>query len=182
MPLCCTDAVVRASVRNRSRNVWSWVSSDLSTFTATVRCSTVSSARQTSPMPPTAMRRASRYRSPSRVSWARESTSPAPRPDDSGHDLLRDRGRRPAAGDLAAPVAAVLDDDRDGDLAAVLLGEPDEPGVRLPVGAVLGGAGLAGDVHAADLRGRAGAAGDHAAHHPGQPVGDLRAHRRGQLL
>ena len=30
------------------------------TFTATVRCSTVSSARQTSPMPPIAIRRASR--------------------------------------------------------------------------------------------------------------------------
>ena len=56
----CSDAVVRASVRNRSRNVRSWVSSLLSTFTATVRDSTVSSARQTSPMPPIAIRRSSR--------------------------------------------------------------------------------------------------------------------------
>ena len=62
-----------------------------------------------------------------------------------------------AAGGLVAEPAAVLDDDRDGDLRVVRGREAGEPGVRRLALAVLGRAGLAGDLDAGDLRPAAGA-------------------------
>ena len=72
MPACDSDAVILASVRKRSRKVGSVVNSLFSTFTATCRPSSSSSARQTSPMPPMAIRLMSRYRPPSWVFWVSE--------------------------------------------------------------------------------------------------------------
>src|SRR5215475_1753682 len=116
MPGWDSAAVVRASARNRSRNVdaGSLVSSLLSTFTATVRWSTPSSACHTSPIPPTAIRRESRYRSPSRVSRARVAISPAVPDAEYGlHHGLRDRCGGLATGHLAAGGAGVLQDHGD---------------------------------------------------------------------
>ena len=56
MPGWFSEAVIRASVRNRSTNSGSPVSSGRRIFTATIRASRMSSATQTSPMPPTAIR------------------------------------------------------------------------------------------------------------------------------
>src|SRR6266508_3965507 len=140
MPGWDSAAVVRASARNRSRNLGSLVSSLLSTFTATVRCSTLSSACHTSPIPPTAIRRESRYRSPSRVSWASVAISPALADVEHGlHHGLRDRPGSEATGHLAARRPGVLEHDGDRDLRIVRRGEADEPGVRLLPGCVLGG-------------------------------------------
>ena len=60
MPGWCSDAACRASVSKRLRKDGSSAYSRLSTFTATVRPSVVSLARQTSPMPPVAIRDSSR--------------------------------------------------------------------------------------------------------------------------
>ena len=60
MPGWCSAAAWRASVSKRARKVASSAYSTLSSLTATSRPSTVSVARQTSPMPPVAMRESSR--------------------------------------------------------------------------------------------------------------------------
>jgi len=60
-------AIVRASVWNRSTKLASFGAAASRHLTATVRLSTLSKARQTSPMPPLAMRSSSRYRPASTV-------------------------------------------------------------------------------------------------------------------
>ena len=79
---------------------------------------------------------------------------------------------------LVADVAAVLDQHRDRDARGVGGREGGEPRVRrLPVGR-LRRAGLAGHLHAGDLRGRAGAAVHDADHHVAQRRGRAGRDRR----
>src|SRR4051794_26403832 len=66
MPAWFSEAVILASARKRSTNSGSLVSSERRILTATWRASRVSSAAQTSPIPPTAIRCVNRYRSDNR--------------------------------------------------------------------------------------------------------------------
>src|SRR5215470_3397353 len=114
-------AMVRASPRNRSANPGSSSRAGSRILTATVRPSTSSVPRQTSPMPPPAMRSSSRYRPPSRMPALTMSTL---RPD-SFDPPLSDHGLHQVAGDpCGLPAAAgtgVLQENRDrGDRLVVL--------------------------------------------------------------
>src|SRR5215475_3625604 len=122
-------AMVRASPRNRSEKPGSSNSAGSRIFTATVRPSTSSVPRQTSPMPPPAIRSSSRYRPPSIVPALTMSDSPGSLEpllrDDRLHDLAGDPG-----GLTTAARAGLLQEDRDrADRLAVLHGEADEPAV-----------------------------------------------------
>ncbi len=104
----------------------------------------VVAARHTSPMPP---RRS--VRSAGSAPPRTRSVSARHRPSTALHHGLA-RSARPAALPLtSARVAAVLEDDRDGDLGlGVGRGEGHEPGVRLAALALLRGTGLAGHLDA----------------------------------
>src|SRR6266480_141573 len=120
-------AIVRASPRNRSAKPGSSSSAGSRIFTATVRPSTSSVPRHTSPIPPPAIRSSRRYRPPSMVPGLNivHTSFRAPFLDDGLHDLARDAGRLGAAA-----VAGVFEEDRDRrDGLAVLDREPDEPAV-----------------------------------------------------
>src|ERR1700754_665293 len=135
--------MVRASPRKRSAKPGSSTSACSSTFTATVRPSTSSVARQTSPMPPPAMRSSRRYRPPSVVpGLSISATSLLALFVDVGlHDRAADPGRlRPAA----AP--RLLEEHRDGrHRLAILDRKADEPAVLGRRLAVFRGPGLAAD-------------------------------------
>src|SRR5690349_19242362 len=137
-------AMVRASPRNRSAKPGSSSSAGSRIFTATVRPSTSSVPRHTSPMPPPAIRSTSRYRPPSVVPMLTMSDSPAslgaPLGDDGLHDLARDPRRL-----ATAAGAGLLQEDRDRTKRLVVLVDhvPDEPAVVTRVRGVLRGTGLA---------------------------------------
>src|SRR6187551_2293985 len=163
-------AMVRASPRNRSAKPGSSSSAGSRIFTATVRPSTSSVPRHTSPMPPPAIRSSRRYRPPRATPGLIMSVpSPARR---GLHDEPGDPGR------LGARMSAghVLQHDADSRncLTLVVVGEADEPAVVVGVLRVLGRTGLAADLEAADLGLLAGAVLDHADHHLAQVAGDLR--------
>src|SRR3954447_11856111 len=153
-------AMVRASPRNRSPKPGSSESAGSSTFTATVRPRTSSTARHTSPMPPLAMRSSRRYRPPRTVPGLIIETSLAVA---SLQRRLHDHARDPRRL-VATARPGVLQQDRDRDLLATLDRKADEPAVVGRV-AVLCRAGLATDLDAVDLRGAAGAVLDDVGHH-----------------
>src|SRR6266487_5079618 len=172
-------AIVRASPRKRSANPGSSINAGSRTFTATVRPSTSSVPRQTSPMPPPAMRSSRRYRPPSVVPGLNiaDTSLRAPFVDDRLHHAARDLCR------VAATVGAgpLEEHGHRRDRLPVLDGEADEPSV-VAVLAVFRRAGLATDLHAVDASGLACAVVDDAAHHVAQGVGGLRADRLSLLL
>src|SRR5882757_6521381 len=137
-------AIVRASPRNRSTKPGSSSSAGSRIFTATVRPSTSSVPRHTSPMPPLAIRSTSLYRPPRVVPTLTMSDSPGSLDpllgDERLHDLARDLGGR-----ATAARAGVLQEHRDrADRRAVLLQRvPHEPAVVPGVLGVLCRAGLA---------------------------------------
>src|SRR4051812_46701513 len=123
-------AMVRASPRNRSAKPGSSSSAGSRIFTATVRPSTSSMPRHTSPMPPPAIRSTSLYRPPSVVPTLTICQPPAslgaPLGDDGLHHLARDPGRL-----AAAARARLLQEDGDRTQRLVVLVEhvADEPTV-----------------------------------------------------
>src|SRR5262249_37126416 len=137
---CWRPAADWASRWNRWTNSLSWAKRSWRILIATFRSSSVSSASQTSAIPPEPIFRSRRYRSSTVVPWRGLATRP-PVQDGLG-DRLQDR----ATGGTAE-AAGVLDDARDRDLGVTRRREADEPGV---VDAVrdLRGAGLAGHVDA----------------------------------
>src|SRR4029453_8713981 len=154
-------AMVRASPRNRSAKPGSSSSAGSRIFTATVRPSTSSVPRHTSPMPPPAMRSSRRYRPP-RVTPGLIISVPSP----TGrglHDEPGDPGR------LGAGVAAghVLQHDagRGDRLGTAVEREAEEPSVRVRTLGVLRRAGLAAHLEAVDLGALAGAVLHDADHH-----------------
>src|SRR5438477_12518366 len=157
-------AIVRASPRKRSAKPGSSRSAGSRIFTATVRPSTSSVPRHTSPMPPLAIRSSSLYRPPSTVPPLTISTTSGsllPPLGDGLHDVAGDPG-----GLGAAARAGVLQEDRDrADRPAVLHDEPNEPAV-VPVRlTVLCRSGLPADLVPLDLGLGTGAVVDHAEHH-----------------
>src|SRR4029450_4345950 len=152
-------AIVRASPRKRSAEPGSSSSAGSSTLIATVRPSTSSVPRHTSPMPPPAMRSSRRYRPPNMVPGLSMCLSVRPDRSDPArssrqalladvrlHDLPGDPGRLGAAA-----LARVLEEHRGGDHRLVALHrEGDEPAVRLGLGRVLRGTGLAAHLEAGD--------------------------------
>src|SRR3954447_22564347 len=153
--------MVRASPRNRSAKPGSSSSAGSRILTATVRPSTSSVPRHTSPMPPPAIRSSRRERPP-RVTPGLIISAASP----AGRGLHDEPGD---PGGLGAGVAArdVLQHDADGRDGFTLgvEGEADEPAVRVRALGVLRGAGLATDLEAVDLGPGAGAVLDHADHH-----------------
>src|SRR3954453_7345428 len=134
--------MVRASPRNRSAKPGSSSRAGSRILTATVRPSTSSVPRQTSPIPPPAIRSSRRYRPP-RVTPGLIMSVPSP----TGrglHDEPGDPGR------LATGVSAghVLqhDADRRDRLTLLVEGETDEPAVRVGPRGVLRRTGLAADL------------------------------------
>src|SRR5918999_4112711 len=116
MPPCCSAAAKRASPRNRVRAASSETYSRRSSFTATGRINSSSVASQTSPIPPVASWRPSRYRLLSTSScWlmalpARILRSPVHRPHDDGGQLAGGSGPGPRTlGDHGKGVLRVLD-------------------------------------------------------------------------
>src|SRR5207248_1112865 len=173
-------AIVRASPRNRSANPCSSSRAGSRIFTATVRPSTSSVPRHTSPMPPPAIRSSKRYRPPSIVPGLNivDTSLQAPFGDDRLHDLAADPG-----GLAAATRSGVLKEHGHGDdRFTVLHGEPDEPAVVLGAVAVLRGTGLPTDLEAGDLRLGAGTVLHDALHHVLQLTGDLTADRLPELV
>src|SRR5665648_266264 len=176
-------AELRASVRNRSRNPSSPANSSRSTFTATSRASDSSCATQTSPMPPTAIRDTSRYRSPRATPSAGFIASPPGRQRMSRSSQRRlddgsgDRSGHCPAGRLVAHAPAVLDDHRDSHAGGVGRCERGEPRVRGGVLGGLGGTRLAGHLDPGDLGRPARAVGHDTDHHV--PQGGGRACRDG---
>src|SRR3712207_3033822 len=167
-------AMVRASPRNRSAKPGSSSRAGSRILTATVRPSTSSVPRHTSPIPPPAIRSSSRYRPP-RVTPGLIISVPSP----TGrglHDEPGDPGR------LGARVTAVHvlqhDADRGDRLVLVVVGEADEPSVRVGTGRVLGRTGLAADGEALDPRPPPGAVLDDADHHVAEVGRDLLVDRR----
>src|SRR3954452_8139859 len=147
-------AMVRASPRNRSAKPGSSSRAGSRIFTATVRPSTSSVPRQTSPMPPPAIRSSRRYRPPSVIPGLTmlDTSFLAPPLDDRAHHLAGDPRCLAAAG-----VTGVLEEHRDGhQRLAVLRREADEPAVLGRI-AGLRGTRLAADLHTRDLRAGAGA-------------------------
>src|SRR5918998_1249498 len=148
-----TVAMVRASPRKRSAKPGSSSSAGSRIFTATVRPSTSSVPRQTSPMPPPAIRSSRRYRPP-RVTPGLIISVPSPagrRP----HDEPGDPGRLGAG--LATGHVLQHDAHRGDRLALLVEGEADEPAVRIGARGVLRRAGLAAHLEAVDLGAAAGA-------------------------
>src|SRR5215216_3633616 len=141
-------AIVRASPRNRSAKPGSSKSAGSRILTATVRPSTSSVPRHTSPMPPPAIRSSSRYRPP-RVTPGLITSVPS-LTRCGLHDEPGDPGR------LGAGVAAghVLQHDADcgNRLAFAVEREPDEPSVGVRPLGVLCRTGLAADLEAVDRR------------------------------
>src|SRR4051812_23979461 len=172
-------AIVRASPRKRSAKPGSSSSAGSRIFTATVRPSTSSVPRHTSPMPPPAIRSSKRYRPP-RVTPGLIISAPSP----ARRGLHDEPGD---AGGLRAGVAAgdVLqhDADRRDGLTLGVEREADEPAVRVErvavlVVAVLCRTGLAADPEAVDLRALAGAVLHDADHHVLHVAGHLPVDRR----
>src|SRR2546421_3144510 len=158
-------AIVRASPRKRSAKPGSSSSAGSRIFTATVRPSTSSVPRHTSPMPPLAIRSSSLYRPPSTVPPLTISTTSGslepPLGDHGLHHVAADPG-----GLGAAVRAGVLEEDRDRtDRIAVLHDETNEPPVVAVVLTVLCRSGLAADLETGNLRFRPGAMVDDADHH-----------------
>src|ERR1700754_124608 len=154
-------AMVRASPRNRSAKPGSSSRAGSKILTATVRPSTSSVPRQTSPMPPPAIRSSRRYLPP-RVTPGLITSVPS----------LTRRGRHDLPGDpgsLGAGVAAghVLQHDacRGDCLSFVVEREADEPPVRIGALGSVRRAGLAADLEAVVLGALAGAVLDDAEHH-----------------
>src|SRR3954467_6171025 len=140
-------AIVRASPRNRSAKPGSSSRAGSRIFTATVRPSTSSVPRHTSPMPPPAMRSSKRYRPP-RVTPGLIMSVPSPI-GRGAHDEPGDPGRLGAG--MSAGHVLQHDAHRGDGLALLVEGGVDEPPVgRLAFG-VLRGAGLAAHLEAADL-------------------------------
>src|SRR3954470_6288551 len=162
-------AMVRASPRNRSAKPGSSSNAGSRILTATVRPSTSSVPRHTSPMPPPAIRSSKRYRPP-RVTPGLIMSVPSP----TGRGLHDEPGD---PGCLGAGVATghVLqhDADRRNRFTLGVEGEPDEPAVRVGALGVLGRTGLATDLEAVNLGFPAGAVGDHALHHVLQLARDV---------
>src|SRR3954454_16993966 len=161
--------MVRASPRNRSAKPGSSSRAGSRILTATVRPSTSSVPRQTSPMPPPAIRSSSRYRPPSVTPGLIMSV-----PSQAGrclHDAPGDAGRLGAG--VAAGDVLQHDADRRDRLALLVEGEADEPAVRAGALGVLRGAGLAAHLEAADLGVPAGAVLHDADHHVLEVGGDL---------
>src|SRR4051812_12049847 len=166
--------MVRASPRNRSAKPGSSSRAGSRILTATVRPSTSSVPRQTSPMPPPAIRSSSRYRPP-RVTPGLIMSAPS----------LAGRGLHDEPGDpggLGAGVATgdVLQHDAGGRdrLTLGVEREPEEPPVRVELVAVLVGpvlcrTGLAANLQAVDLGLPAGAVLDDADHHVPHVARDL---------
>src|SRR3954454_14781703 len=104
--------MVRASPRNRSANPGSSSSAGSTILTATVRPSTSSVPRHTSPIPPPAIRSSSLYRPPSVVTPLTISTTSGslepPRGDHGLHDVAGDPG-----GLTTAARTGVLQEHRD---------------------------------------------------------------------
>src|SRR5690348_4059876 len=157
--------MVRASPRNRSANPGSSSSAGSRIFTATVRPSTSSVPRHTSPIPPPAIRSTSRYRPPSVVPMLTMSDSPAslgaPLGDHGLHDLARDPGR------LATAARAGLlqkDGHRTERLVVLVEDVADEPAVVTGRRGVLRCTGLATHPVPGDLRLLTGAVLDDALH------------------
>src|SRR3712207_6808139 len=150
-------AMVRASPRNRSAKPGSSSRAGSRILTATVRPSTSSVPRHTSPMPPPAIRSSRRYRPP-RVTPGLIISVPSPARR-GPHDEPGDPGRLGAG--VATGHMLQHDADRGDRLALLVVGEADEPAVRVRALDVLRGAGLAAHLEAADRGPPAGAAGDH---------------------
>src|SRR2546423_2642840 len=175
-------AIVRASPRKRSAKPGSSSSAGSRIFTATVRPSTSSVPRHTSPMPPLAIRSSSLYRPPSTVPPLTISTTPGslqpPLVQHGSHHVAADPGRFGAA-----VRASVLEEYRDRtDRIAVLHDETNEPPVVAVVLTVLCRSGLAADLEARDLRLGTGAVVDHALHHLLELAGRVPADRRAEHL
>src|SRR6188768_655367 len=154
-------AMVRASPRNRSAKPGSSSRAGSRILTATVRPSTSSVPRHTSPIPPPAIRSSKRYRPP-RVTPGLIMSVPSPARRGL-HDEPGDPGRLGAG--VSAGHVLQHDADRGDRLALVVVGEADEPAVRVGADRVLRRAGLAADVEALDLGLGAGAVLDDADHH-----------------
>src|SRR5436305_14274699 len=103
-------AMVRASPRKRSAKPGSSSSAGSKILTATVRPSTSSVPRHTSPIPPPAIRSSRRYRPPNVIPGLTmpDTSFLAPPLDDRVQYLFGDAGRLAAAG-----VAGVLEAHRD---------------------------------------------------------------------
>src|SRR5256885_1545835 len=170
-------AMVRASPRKRSAKPGSSSSAGSRILTATVRPSTSSVPRHTSPIPPPAIRSSSLYRPPSVVPPLTISTTSGslepPRGDHGLHDVARDPGCL-----AAAARSGVLEEDRDrADRLAALHCESNEPAVVARGLTILCRSGLAADVEARDLRFLAGTVLDDTDHHLLQVARDLAADR-----
>src|SRR6266498_5052890 len=175
-------AIVRASPRKRSAKPGSSSSEGSRIFTATVRPSTSSVPRHTSPMPPLAMRSTSLYRPPSTVPPVTISTTSGSLEPPVGDHGLHHVAADPA-GFGAAARPGVLQEDRDrADRLAVLHDEPNEPAVVSACLTVLCRSGLAADLETADLGFGGRAPVDHADHHLLHLPGDLAADRLPQHL
>src|SRR5262245_31612909 len=102
-------------------------------------------------------------------------------PEHRLHDGFRDRCGQSCAGDLVTTDISLLNDDGYSHLwVAVCRCERDKPGEGWAVWGGLGGTGLAGDLHAVDLAGGAGAVVDDVDHHLGELIGDVGRHRLGE--
>src|SRR5437763_3406585 len=168
-------AMVRASPRKRSAKPGSSSSAGSRILTATVRPSTSSVPRHTSPIPPPAIRSSSLYRPPSVVPPLTISTTPGslepPCGDHGLHQVTGDPGRL-----TTAARAGVLQEDRDrADRLVALHRESNEPAVVAGRLTILCRSGLAADVEPGDLRLLARAVLHHADHHGPQVTGHLRA-------
>src|SRR3954454_11728410 len=144
--------MVRASPRNRSAKPGSSSRAGSRIFTATVRPSTSSVPRHTSPMPPPAIRSSKRYRPP-RVTPGLIMSAPSPA------RVLHDEPGDPGGLGAGVTTGDVLQHDAHGRdrLALGVERETDEPAVRGLSDLVLRRAGLATDLESGDLRLRAGA-------------------------
>src|SRR6266545_4768838 len=107
-------------------------------------------ARHTSPIPPTASRVTSWYRSRRRVSGVVALTGTS-LVQHRLHDRLGDGRCEAPAADVVGVLGPVLDHDGHRNLGVLRGCERREPGVRLGALAVLRGSGLAGDLDAVDL-------------------------------
>src|SRR4029453_7627935 len=162
-------AIVRASPRKRSAKPGSSSRAGSRILTATVRPSTSSVPRHTSPMPPPAIRSSRRYRPP-RVTPGLITSVPSPA-GRGPHDEPGDPGRLGAG--VAAGHVLQHDADRGNRLALAVVREPDEPSVRVRPLGVLRGTGLAADLEPVDGRPAPGAVLDDADHHLAQVIGAL---------
>src|SRR2546430_3374742 len=170
-------AIVRASPRNRSAKPGSSSRAGSRIFTATVRPSTSSVPRHTSPMPPPAIRSSSLYRPPSTAPPLTISTTSG-----SLEPPLGDHGLHHVAGDPgglgAAARTGVLEEDRDrADRPAVFHDPPNEPAVVAVVLTVLCRSGLPADAETVDLRLGTRTPLDDALHHLLQVAGHLAVDR-----